>query len=209
MLIDGPDTGPTLVLAHGAGAPMDSDFMNDITRALTDRGIRIVRFEFPYMVERRQTGKKRPPDRAPKLLDAFNAILDGIVDELGDAEPLFIGGKSMGGRMATLVATERPVAGVCVLGYPFHPPGKPDKLRLDHLGDIQCPTLICQGERDTLGKRQEVDTYHLPESIELHWAPDGDHSLKPRKASGHTLEQNLADSADAIADFIQRNRAGA
>ncbi|GGX73358.1 alpha/beta fold hydrolase [Saccharospirillum salsuginis] len=204
MRIDGPDSATTLVLAHGAGAPMDSDFMNDITRLLNDRGIRVARFEFPYMIERRQTGKKRPPDRAPKLLDSYNAILD----ELGHPERLFIGGKSMGGRMATLVATQRPVAGVCVLGYPFHPPGKPDKLRLDHLGDIQCPTLICQGERDALGKREEVDGYDLPEAIQLHWLPDGDHSLKPRKASGHTLEENLANAADALVDFINRTGTG-
>jgi len=204
MRIDGPDSDTTLVLAHGAGAPMDSDFMNDITGLLNDRSIRVARFEFPYMIERRQTAKKRPPDRAPKLLDRFNAILD----ELGNAEHLFIGGKSMGGRMATLIATERPVAGVCVLGYPFHPPGKPDKLRLDHLGDILCPTLICQGERDALGKREEVNGYDLPESIQLHWLPDGDHSLKPRKASGHTLEDNLASAADALVDFMARAKTG-
>lgn len=202
MRIDGPDKGTTLVLAHGAGAPMDSDFMNDITGLLNDRAIRVVRFEFPYMAERRQTGRKRPPDRAPKLLDAYNALLDTLLNDLGGGERLFIGGKSMGGRMATLVATERPVAGVCVLGYPFHPPGKPDKLRLDHLDGLRCPTLICQGERDALGNRDEVDGYDLPESVQLHWLPDGDHSLKPRKASGHTLEGNLASAADAIAEFM-------
>lgn len=199
MRIDGPEQGKTLVLAHGAGAPMDSDFMNDITDLLVERGIRIVRFEFPYMAERRETGKKRPPDRAPKLLEAYRAVLDELT-----GGPVFIGGKSMGGRMATLLATERDVAGVCVLGYPFHPPGRPEKARVDHLADIPCPVLICQGERDTLGNRSEVEAYQLPERIECHWLPDGDHSLKPRKASGHSLEENLTSAADAIAAFMER-----
>lgn len=197
MITEGPGNGPTLVLAHGAGAPMDSPFMNEMSARLTRRGVRVVRFEFPYMAERRTTGKKRPPDRAPRLIERFNQVLD----ELGGG-PIFIGGKSMGGRMATLVATERDVAGVCVLGYPFHPPGKLEKTRLDHLPDVRCPVLICQGERDALGTREQVATYALPETITLAWCPDGDHSLKPRKASGFSLDGNLDMAADAIAGFI-------
>lgn len=197
MIAEGPDDGPVLVLAHGAGAPMDSDFMNEVASRLSERGIRVIRFEFPYMAERRTTGKKRPPDRAPRLLDHFNQVLD----ELGDA-PVYIGGKSMGGRMATLVATERDVAGVCVLGYPFHPPGKPEKTRLDHLPDVRCPVLICQGERDALGNREQVGGYTLPDSVELIWCADGDHSLKPRKASGVSLAENLNLATDAIVRFI-------
>lgn len=197
MIAEGPRNGPILVLAHGAGAPMDSEFMDEMAARLTRRGVRVIRFEFPYMAERRTTGKKRPPDRAPRLVAHFNQVLD----ELGDG-PVYIGGKSMGGRMATLVATERDVAGVCVLGYPFHPPGKPEKTRLEHLPDLRCPVLICQGERDALGSREQVEGYTLPESITLTWCPDGDHSLKPRKASGVSLADNLDLAADAITGFI-------
>lgn len=201
MLINGPEGAATLVLAHGAGAAMDSDFMNQLAEGLAVAGIRVVRFEFPYMAERRNGGKKRPPDRAPKLLEHYAAVLD----ELGEA-PVFIGGKSMGGRMATLLAAERPVAGVCVFGYPFHPPGKPEKQRIEHLPGLRCPVLICQGERDPMGRREEVAAYQLPSSIELHWLDDGDHSLKPRKASGLTLADNLHRAIDRTTAFIQAHQ---
>jgi predicted alpha/beta-hydrolase family hydrolase len=176
---------------------MDSEFMNDLSGLLVRRGVRVVRFEFPYMAERRNTGKKRPPDRAPKLVAHFNQVLD----ELGGG-PVYIGGKSMGGRMATLVATQRDVAGVCVLGYPFHPPGKPEKTRLEHLPEVRCPVLICQGERDALGTRDQVEGYQLPAAISLVWCADGDHSLKPRRVSGFKQAEHLATAADAIATFI-------
>jgi len=197
MLSDGPSDGPVLVLAHGAGAPMDSEFMNDMALLLARRGVRVVRFEFPYMAERRHSGKKRPPDRAPGLVAHFHQVLD----ELGSGS-VYIGGKSMGGRMATLVATERDVAGVCVLGYPFHPPGKPEKTRLEHLPQVRSPVLICQGERDTLGTAAQVGGYDLPETIRLVWCVDGDHSFKPRRVSGLRQSDNLAVAADAIAGFI-------
>ena len=202
MLINGPEQGPTLILAHGAGAAMDSDFMNLLAEGLGQQGIRVLRFEFPYMAQRRETGKKRPPDRAPKLLDSFADILNSQ-----DTQPIFIGGKSMGGRMATMLATERQVAGVCVYGYPFHPPGKPEKQRLEHLPDIGCPVLICQGERDALGNRDEVEGYDLPANIDLHWLPDGDHSLKPRKASGLTLMDNLDSAIQQTRAFIRQHSA--
>ncbi len=206
MLSNGPSHGPTLILAHGAGAGMDSDFMAVLADGLGQAGIRVVRFEFPYMAERRQTGKKRPPDRAPKLLSCFTEVLESVRQDT-DAEPIFIGGKSMGGRMATLLATEQNVAGVCVYGYPFHPPGNPEKLRTDHLADVTSPVLICQGERDTFGHRDEVDGYQLPAQVQLHWLPDGDHSLKPRKASGLTLDDNLSDAIRQTVAFIHRHSA--
>lgn len=198
MQIDGPAAGKTLVLAHGAGAPMDSEFMNRITRLLNERGIRVVRFEFPYMTQRRLTGTKRPPDRAPKLVACYGEVLD----KLNAESPVFIGGKSMGGRMATMLAAERTVAGVCVLGYPFHAPGKPERIRTEHFRQLKCPVLICQGERDPMGRREEVEDYAIPSGIHLHWLPDGDHDLKPRKASGHSHAQNLTASADAVAAFM-------
>jgi predicted alpha/beta-hydrolase family hydrolase len=196
-------TRATLVLAHGAGAPMDSGFMADMAARLGDRGLAVMRFEFPYMARRRETGKKSPPDRSPVLLESFHEQLEA----LGNSESVFIGGKSLGGRMASMLATEVKVAGVVALGYPFHPPGKPERTRLDHLPDLRAPMLICQGERDPLGHRSEVAGYELPASVQLHWLPDGDHDLKPRKKSGYTHEQNLDDAARAVAAWVADRQA--
>ena len=187
------------VLAHGAGAPMDSDFMNQVAEGIAQQGIEVVRFEFPYMAQRRLTGKKSPPNRAPALITHFNQV----IEELGGPEVCVIGGKSMGGRMATMVATERKVAGVFALGYPFHPAGKPDKLRTEHLPAIQSPTLILQGERDGLGNRAEVESYNLPQRIQVEWLADGDHDLKPRVRSGHTHRDNISRAVDNLVSFIK------
>lgn len=205
ILTNGPiETGPILILAHGAGAPMDTPFMTFFAEGLGAAGIGVIRFEFPYMAARRTDGKKRPPDRAPKLLDTWREIVGRY-----SGRDVFIGGKSMGGRMATLLASEDPeeaIKGVICLGYPFHPPGKPEKLRVEHFPDIRAPVLICQGERDSFGKRDEVKAMALPESFDLHWCPDGDHDLKPRKASGLTAEENWRAAVAAVADFIRAGR---
>ena len=203
-LIDGPDDAPaTVVLAHGAGAMMDTPFMATMAAGLAAAGLRVVRFEFPYMAKRRADGKRRGPDRKPVLLDSWRAVMTA----LGPAERLVIGGKSMGGRIASELATEDHaelgIAGVACLGYPFHPAGKPDKLRTEHLRAFPLPLLIVQGERDTLGSRADVDGYDLDKSIEFFWLPDGDHSFKPRKKSGHTEDENLAAAVAAVADFIK------
>ncbi len=195
-------TRATLVLAHGAGAPMDSDFMADMAARLCNRGLAVMRFEFPYMARRRQTGKKSPPDRAPVLLERFREELEA----LGNPESVFIGGKSLGGRMASMLATEERVAGVVCLGYPFHPPGNPERTRLAHLPDLRAPMLICQGERDPLGNRSEVAGYDLPASVQLHWLADGDHDLKPRKKSGYTHEQNLEDASRAVVAWMMAGK---
>ena len=197
VLFDGPvNAAVTLVLAHGAGAPMDSPFMVTMATELAAHGLRVVRFEFPYMAERRNTGKKRPPDREPVLRATWLEVIRSV-----KADRLFIGGKSMGGRIARLVADEAGVAGLVCLGYPFHPVGKPDQLRIEHLKTIKIPTLIVQGTRDPFGSREEVATYPLSPAVRLHWLEDGDHSFKPRKASGRTHEQNMAEAVAAIADF--------
>lgn len=187
----------TLLLAHGAGAPMDSDFMNMLAAALAGQGVRVLRFEFPYMAERRRNGKKRPPDRAPVLLQAFAAALDQA-----GGEKIFIGGKSMGGRMATMLAAEQRCAGVICFGYPFHPPGKPDKTRIDHFAQMQTATLICQGERDPFGTRADVAGYALPNSVQLHWLKDGNHDLAPRRASGLSQQDNIEQAAEAAATWV-------
>jgi len=187
----------TLLLAHGAGASMDSPFMDYFADELANHKIRVGRFEFPYMTRRRTEGVKAPPNTESILLDSWREQIRGV-----RAKRLFIGGKSMGGRMASMIADECQVTGLVCLGYPFHPPGKPDRLRTEHLIDLQTPALIVQGERDTFGKREEVERYDLASTIEFAWMTDGDHSLKPRKASGKTLEDNLTDAVGQIIQFI-------
>lgn len=194
----GPES-PYLVLAHGAGAPMDSDFMEQMASLLAERGVGVIRFEFPYMHQRRNGGKKRPPDRQPVLLDHWRQV----IDQLGNKKSLFIGGKSMGGRMASMLVDELPVRGCICLGYPFHPPSKPEKTRTEHLQALEAPVLIVQGTRDALGKQEEVAGYELSDSISLCWLEDGDHDLKPRVRSGFTHDQHLKQAADAIAEFIR------
>lgn len=187
------------MLAHGAGAPMDSDFMNRIAQGVSESGIQVVRFEFPYMQERRLTGKKRPPDRQPVLIDCW----EKVIADCCDSQRIVIGGKSMGGRMASLVAAQQQVRGLVCLGYPFHPQGKPEKLRTEHLANIASPSLIIQGERDALGNRQEVESYQLPENIQINWMPDGDHDLKPRVKSGFTHQENIAKAVTALVQFVR------
>lgn len=177
---------------------MDTPFMNTIAEGLVQQGFYIVRFEFPYMRKRRQDGKKRGPDRQPALLETWRAVIDQL------PRPFAIGGKSMGGRMASLIADEVEAAGLVCLGYPFHPTGKPDQLRTDHLARLKTPTLILQGERDPFGSQAEVATYKLAKAIRCVYLPDGDHSLKPRKKSGHTEEENLNLAVEAAAAFLAR-----
>lgn len=199
LLFDGPsDAAVTVALAHGAGAPMDSPFMAAFAEGLAAAGLRVARFEFPYMARRRAEGTKRPPDRAPVLLDAWRAV----IGELG-AGNLVIGGKSMGGRMASMVADEAGVRGLVCLGYPFHAPGRPEKPRTEHLELLETPTLIVQGTRDTLGNAEDVAGYALSPAIRVRWLADGDHGFKPRKASGRTEAENWAEAMAAIVDFVK------
>jgi predicted alpha/beta-hydrolase family hydrolase len=202
MIFDGPAKATmTVALAHGAGAPMDSPFMETVAQGLADKGLRVARFEFPYMDKRRREGTKKPPDRAPVLLQTWR----DVIDELG-RERLIVGGKSMGGRIASMIAATleqegAPVAGVTCLGYPFHPPGKPERLRTEHLETIKTPTLILQGERDPFGKRDEVEAYRLSKAVTLHWLADGDHGFKPRKASGRSEADNIEEAVAVLARF--------
>jgi uncharacterized protein len=199
FLTDGPDAAEqTYVFAHGAGGAMDTPFMNLVARGLGERGIRVVRFEFPYMAARRTGGKRGAPDREPVLLGSWR----DVVAKLGGGERLFIGGKSMGGRMATLVADELHVRGVVCFGYPFHPPGQPAKLRTAHLSSMLTPMLVLQGERDPFGTREDVAGYHLSPQIRIEWITDGDHSLKPRARSGVTERQNLDHAIETAAAFM-------
>ncbi len=205
------DAGPTdaacrLLLAHGAGAPMDSAFLETITALLAARAIATTRFEFEYMAVRRESGKKKPPPKAERLVQEYASAIEQTRRRLPPGGRLFIGGKSMGGRIASLIAEEWHerglVCGLVCLGYPFHPPNKPEQLRTAHLLAIACPTLIVQGERDPFGTRTEVEAMVLSPNIAFHWADDGDHDLGPRGASGHTRRGNLEAAADAVASFL-------
>jgi predicted alpha/beta-hydrolase family hydrolase len=199
LLVDGPDPSErTVVLAHGAGAPMDSPFMTEFARGLAERGPRVVRFEFDYMKRRRTTGKGGRPDPAAALEQRWLAV----IQQLGDPGRLVIGGKSLGGRIASMVADRAGVAGLICLGYPFHPPGRPEKLRTAHLLELATPALILHGTRDPFGKPEEIEGYGLPPSIRVQYVEDGDHAFKPRVRSGRTLGQNLADAAEAAAGFV-------
>jgi predicted alpha/beta-hydrolase family hydrolase len=206
LLIDGPHDAPvTIALAHGAGAPMDTAFMAAFAQGLATRGLRCVRFEFLYMAGRRVDGKKRPPNRAPILLDTWRTV----IDHLG-RENLVIAGKSMGGRMASIVATEleaegHPVKGVICLGYPFHPPGKPEKAegRRTHLRTLNTPTLILQGTRDTFGSLDQVAGFPLSKAVRVQWLEDGDHGFKPRKSSGRNEAQNWTEAIEAMDAFAR------
>jgi uncharacterized protein len=198
IIFNGPKNSPFLVaLAHGAGAPMDTHFMTFFAEGLARQGTRVARFEFPYMLEQRRSGKKRPPNTVRLLLYTWHQV----IAELG-AENLIIGGKSMGGRIASMVADEAGIKGLVCLGYPFHPHGRPDKLRIDHLQKLKTPSLFLQGDRDNFGNKDEIGGYIVSHNISLHWLEDGDHSFKPRKKSGRTEQQNLNEALDAFICFI-------
>jgi uncharacterized protein len=204
FLVTGPaDAGVRFLCAHGAGAGMETAFLQAIAGLLAERGIATCRFEFGYMAARRRGGGRKPPPRAERLVDEYRVA----VEALPVGPPLLIGGKSMGGRVASLIADElhkaSSILGLACLGYPFHPPNKPDQLRTAHLRDLACPTLIVQGERDPFGARSELEGYGLSRAIRYHWAGDGDHDLGPRGGSGFTRKGNLAAAADAVAAFAK------
>ena len=198
VLIEGrPDKGRVL-FGHGAGAPMDSDFMDSVATRFVQAGFETVRYEFPYMQKRRSDGKKRPPDRVPILLE----FLSELLATYNDGIPLYLAGKSMGGRISTMVLEhlEQPIniEACFVFGYPFHPIGKPERLRIEHFDSIQTPIHIFQGTRDAMGAFGEVSGYNLPANIHLHWLEDGNHDLKPRKASGLTQLEHLDAAFETI-----------
>ena len=201
--IDAPPDPMTLILAHGAGAPMDSVFMNDMAERLAALGVGVLRFEFPYMAQRRITGGKRPPNPQATLLNTWREVYASV--SAGVNGRLAIGGKSMGGRMASLVADALETDGLICLGYPFYAVGKPEKPRVAHLAELQTPTLIVQGERDALGNREAVNGYSLSPHIQVQWIPTGNHDLKPLKAAGVSDDACLQDAARGIAEHLSRS----
>jgi len=202
LLINAPEKGKpllNLVLAPGAGALMDSSFMEEMATALSRESIQVIRFEFPYMQEFRKSGRRSAPD-AP---DALQECWADVVDQIGSPSSLVIGGKSMGGRIAGTIADRLSVRGLVCFGYPFHPAGRPATLRVAHLKELRTPTLILQGTRDTLGTREEIAGYTLSKAIRVAYLEDGDHSFKPRKSSGRTYEQNMTEAVQETVQFCR------
>ncbi len=193
FLHDGPaDARVCLVLAHGAGAPMDSPFMSWWAASLGARDIHVVRFEFPYMRQRRADGRRRPPDREYVLLQTWREV---AARWPGAA----IGGKSMGGRAASMVADEVGAAALVCLGYPFHPPGKPESPRIGHLAGLTVPALFVQGANDSFGRRDEVAGYRLAPGIRFAWVEGGNHDLVQR---GTPPEDTWGTVVDVVAGFL-------
>lgn len=208
LLSNGPQQARNhLLLAHGAGAPMSSPFMEAISRRLAEAGLRVHRFEFKYMAARRSGGTRRPPPKAESLMPYYANVAQHLASQLAVESRLFIGGKSMGGRVASLVAGDLyhagAVAGLVCLGYPFHPPRHLEKLRTAHLSDLACPALIVQGTRDPLGGRAECESYELADTIKFHWIEDGNHDLTPPRRSGRSFEHELDQAAAAIVAFVE------
>ena len=203
FLFNGPENAPlTLVLAHGASSFMDSEFMTSFAEGLVVQSharLRVARFEFPYMIARRDDGRRRPPNPESVLLEAWRQAIAAL-----GSERLVIGGKSLGGRMASMVADETGVRALVCLGYPFHPQGNPAKLRVAHLSILKTPTLIVQGTRDPFGTEDEVAHYPLSASVALHWIDGGDHNLAPRKSTGRGVGRTWTEAISAIGDFLSQ-----
>ncbi|WP_299177137.1 alpha/beta fold hydrolase [uncultured Neptuniibacter sp.] len=200
VLINGKPNFGRVIFAHGAGVAMDSDFMQNIAKELANLGLEVIRFNFPYMQKKQVDGRRRPPDRIPALVDHFAELVAKYQKE---DVPLFVAGKSMGGRVATMLPDYSGISGCFVFGYPFHPKGKPDKLRTEHLSSLPVPLHVFQGTRDALGSLEEVEGYNLNKRVIMHWFEDGDHDLKPRKSSGHTHSAHLKNAIAIIRNIIQ------
>ena len=193
-----------LVLGHGAGSGQHSGFMVEAGRQLSARAITVATFDFPYITAGRKT-----PDKAPVLEQAWrSAIAEVRAHDAFRSLPLFIGGKSMGGRIASHVAAQgiEGVSGLVFLGYPLHPPGKPEQLRSKHLGSISAPMLFIQGSKDSFGTPDELRPI-IEESglsAKLYEIEGGDHSFKVPKRSPVTQEQVYENLMDEITTWIAR-----
>jgi len=193
-----------LLLAHGAGAPMDSSYMAQLAKLLAQQGIEVWRFHFDYMAKS-VAGKKQPPAKMSFLVQEMSAMIGSMPADL----PLFIGGKSMGGRVATLLATDAaavlPVQGVLAFGYPFCPPAKKQlgiAPRTTHFAALLRPLLIVQGERDAFGGPADLAQSGWPK-VSINWLAGGDHDLKTLKRHSQTQDQLLAQASVLAATFIQ------
>lgn len=197
----------TLVLAHGAGAGQRHPFIVDFARGLSDRGVEVVTFDFPYIAQGR-----RVPDRQERLEACYRTVVETVrAQGTSGARTLFIGGKSMGGRIATHIAAAMDdgghalLGGVVLLGYPLHPPGKPDRLRVAHLSGVRVPMLFVQGTRDPFGSPDELRTHVAAlDDVEILPVDDGDHSFKVPKRAGRTTAQIHRDLQATIVAWMER-----
>ena len=203
----GPRTGAdrAVLLAHGAGSDRNGLALVTVADALAAAGIPSLRFDFPY----RAAGRKAP-DRPPVLLAALRAAAAELARRTRlDPARLVLGGRSMGGRYASLAVGDEAAPlgalGLCLLGYPLHPAGRPEQLRDDHFQRIAVPVLFVSGTRDALGSPVELRkaARRLPGSVTMHWLETADHGFRPLKASGRTLEEVLAEAAAATVSWIQ------
>ena len=206
---EGPPLDTLLVLAHGAGAGHFHPFMSSYARGLAERGLTVVTFNFPYMERGRKT-----PDRQPVLEDAFRrAVAGAMAHRHVRASRVMIGGKSMGGRMATHLAASLdkwpdavpPPSGVIVFGYPLSPPrSRRTGDRVTHLVSLRVPTLIVQGTRDPFGGPDEIrEAVGEAAPIRIHTVPTGDHSFAVLKSSGQDQAAVHAGIQDAVVDWIR------
>ena len=201
IVLDGDGAKDVVVLAHGAGAGMSHPFMQSVAEGLAARSVGIVRFNFGYV----EAGKKAP-DRQPVLEETFREVAAHVRSEL-DPVRLFLGGKSMGGRIAShIAAAGSPCDGLVFLGYPLHPPGRPERIRDAHLYDLEVPMLFVEGTRDPFCPLETLDKVRakLRAPVEVAVIDDGDHSFRVRKASGRSSEEALDEVIGRVADWIQR-----
>ncbi|WP_434986696.1 alpha/beta fold hydrolase [Vreelandella zhaodongensis] len=196
-----------ILLAHGAGAGHLSIFMRQFAATLAAQGVQVLAIDLPYMQHMNEQGRRRPPPPIKQTLAQFAGWYDLLVPLA--PEPLWVGGKSMGGRVASLFASEYQCSGVVVAGYPFHPPKKPERLRLSHFSAIRCPMQILQGERDPFGTYDDVMGYELGMNVDVVWLADGDHDFKPRRASGMNQQVLIDEAAIHAASFVRAQRAEA
>lgn len=202
----GPKRGAdrAVLLAHGAGVDMHTTTLTTVADALAAAGIPSLRFNFPYMAAGR-----RGPDRPPVLATAVRDATAELARRTKlPSDRLVLGGRSMGGRICSLVVADPddplPALGLVLLGYPLHPPGRAEQLRVEHFPRIRVPCLFVSGTRDAFGTPDELQrhTREIKGSVRWHWIDTGDHGFKPLKASGLTTEEVLTDVADDVVEFV-------
>jgi predicted alpha/beta-hydrolase family hydrolase len=204
MIYQGPKKGAdrAVLLAHGAGADMNAAALTTVADALADAKIPSLRFNFPYKAAGR-SGPDRPPVLEASVRDAMAALAK---QAKVSPDRLVVGGRSMGGRICSMVAAEDGALGLVLLGYPLHPPGKPDTLRIDHFAKLKMPALFVSGTRDAFGSPDELkkNTKKIKGKVTFHWIESADHGFKPLKSSGLTAPGVLADAAAAVVDFVTK-----
>jgi predicted alpha/beta-hydrolase family hydrolase len=189
-----------VLLAHGAGADMNAPALTTVADALAAAGVPSLRFNFGY-----KAAGRRGPDRAPVLEAALREAADELARRAKvPKDRIVLGGRSMGGRIGSMVAADDGAAGLVLLGYPLHPPGRPGQLRTEHFARLHMPALFVSGTRDAFGTPDELkrSAMQMKGPVSFHWIDTGDHGFKPLKSSGLTVEGVLAEAAAAVVDFV-------